>query len=811
MDNAKKKRLKKYISWAALAVVVLALAVMPMMAQPEEEADGPVASILDGTVQMGSVESTLQGGGTLSAGDAMNVTLPTGVKITEFLVKNGDMVAEGDPVAVVDKVSVMNAILEVQDTLEYLQDEIADAKDDTVSSTISATAGGLVKQVYGKAGDSVQDVMLEHGALAVLSLDSMMAVDLERDMALAAGDTVCVSFSDGTEVSGRVETNLNGVIVVTVNDDDYEVGTQVLVTTEDGDRIGAGPLYVHNAWKATAFSGTISTVYAKENTEVYSGSTLFTLTDTDFTGNLDSFASLHREYEELLQDLFRMYQDEVVTAPCDGMVSGVDEDSAFLLSAIEGEQGWFVDLLTNAVEEGSEKSWSVMLLSNEAQCDGTDKDGTLCTADEHIKGCYYYCTGLEGCTAKEHKNGCAYYCTMLPDCANANHKTGCLGVCTGDGDTCQSTRDHEYHLKSCIKRCISDQDEDSSTTCDADVHYDACIESCTQSEDCTALIHKEGCYFHGVTYTAYAAKVDFVSLEGLQVVFDTTTVYTVTPSADGWTLVSPSELKELFVGEATTITVADPSAYQAGDIILVVTGTNSSGETVYQGTTVHQNAQSDNSGYPGGMGGYGDLSSLFGGMGGMSGMSGLGGSASSAFELFDLDGDILMTVTEQDVMTLTIALDEQDISKVSVGQAAEVKVSALKGEVFEAEVTEIGTEGTNSGGSSKFTVELTMPLAENMLDGMSATASIPLYTKMNVLTIPVAALVEEGARTVVYTALDEENGEPTSPVEVTVGVSDGINAELLSGLDSGAVYYYSYYDTLELSTEVKSSGFSFGR
>ena len=596
MDNAKKKRVKKYVSWICLAALVVLLAVMPLMARSEEETDGPTASILSGTVEVGDLETALKGGGNLAAGNAVNITIPTGVKITEFLVSNGDVVEEGDPVATVDKVTVMNAILEVQDTMEYLQDEILDAKDDTVSSTISATAGGRVKQVYAAAGDSVEDVMLEHGALAVLSLDGMMAVQLERKMDLAAGDTVCVSFSDGTEVSGRVESNLDGVIVVTVNDDDYEVGAQVLVTTEDGDRIGAGPLYVHNAWKATAFSGAVSTVYAKVDTDVYSGSTLFTLTDTDFAGNLDYYANLHREYEELLQELFEMYESEVIAAPCGGMISGVDEDSVFLLSALEGEQGWFVDLLSAPQQE--ETGWKVMLLSNEEEiCTGDEN----CQASEHEDGCPMKCTGLEGCPeieGKEHNAGCAVYCTMLPDCANTNHKTGCLGVCTGDGDTCQSTRSHEYHLKTCIKRCISDLDEDESTTCDASVHYDACIENCTGGEDCPALTHKTGCYYHGVTYTAYAVKVDFVALEGLQVIPDTSTTYTVTPSGSGWELVSPSELKGLFVGEAQILEVADTSKYQAGDVLLIITGTNSAGEVIYQDTAIYQSASSGNQGFP---------------------------------------------------------------------------------------------------------------------------------------------------------------------------------------------------------------------
>lgn len=777
MDKAKKKRLKKYISWICLAALVALLAVMPLLAQSEQEEDGPVASILDGTVQMGSIETGLQGGGTLSAGNAVNVELPKGVKITGFLVKNGDVVSEGDPVAAVDKVSVMTAIVQVRDTLEYIQDEMDDAKDETVASTVKATAGGRVKQVYAQAGDSVQDVMLRHGALAVLSLDGMMAVKLEQATALAAGDSVTVTFSDGTEVSGRVESNLDGQLVVTVNDKDYEAGAQVTVTGGDGAVLGTGALYVHNAWKATAFSGTVSTVYARENTDVYSGASLFSLKDTDFTGTLDSLASLHREYEELLQKLFTMYETGVITAPGGGLVSGVDTDSEFLLADIQGEQGWFVDLLSASSEE---KGWTVMLLSNEET----------------------ECTGQEDCEAKEHEPGCLSQCTGLPDCANGNHKAGCLGDCTGNGDTCQSTLGPEYHDKTCYKRCIV------AEGCDAEVHQDACIERCTQSEDCPALTHKEGCWFHGVTYTAIAARVEVAGTDELRVVYGTT-VYEVTPDGTGWKLVNPAELQDVFVGEAQSLVLEDMTGYQTGDILLIVTGTNSSGQTVYQDATIYEKAQTEDTpgGFPG-MGGFGDLSGMFSGMGGMSGL--YGGTTGTEFTLYELEGDVLMTVTEQEVMILSITLDEQDIAKVSLGQTAQVKVTPLKGRTFEAEVTEIGLFGTSSGGSSKFTVELTVPLAEDMIAGMSATAYIPLYTKMDVLTIPVAALVEEGGRTLVYTALDSETGEPAAPVEVTIGVSDGITAELLSGLKSGDAYYYSYYDTLELSTEVESGGYSFG-
>ena len=172
-------------------------------------------------------------------------------------------------------------------------------------------------------------------------------------------------------------------------------------------------------------------------------------------------------------------------------------------------------------------------------------------------------------------------------------------------------------------------------------------------------------------------------------------------------------------------------------------------------------------------------------------------------KLFDLEGSTLLTVSPQDTASLVIQLDQQDIASVRVGQKATVKVEALGDTLFEATVTEVSGQGNNRGGSSKFAVKLELSKMPEMLDGMSATASLPMQEKTEVPVILVAALAEQGAWTVVYTALDEKTGEPANPVPVTVGLSDGNYVEILEGLQVGDTYCYSYYDTLELDTGVE--------
>lgn len=827
MDKASKKLFQKYLRWAALALLVALLAAMPLLAKQEVEADGPVASILSGTVENGSVSTSLRGGGTLQAADAKKVTVPASVKITEFLVKNGQTVTEGTAVAAVDPVSVMNAIVEVTDTMEILQKQMESARDETVSSQVKATAGGRIKEVYAQPGDSVQQVMLEHGALAVLSLDGLMAADLSQSVDIRTGDSLRATLPDGTTVSARVESNLDGVITVTVEDEGYKAGDLVTLSTEDGEPLGEAPLYIHSSWRATAFTGTVSSVNAKVDAIVSAGSNLFTLEDTDFAAQMEYLAGLHREYEVLLQDLCRMYDSGVITAPCDGTVSGIDKDSAHLLCA--QEKTWEA----RPLNANSQTGWRVLLLSStEPVCTG--EESCLLPADSqlHQEHCIQACDKSLSCDAHMHHASCIHACDhadKAEDCdATGSHFDDCIRSCTAaeEEKTCPS----EKHYSNCIESCtVSDGTEtcpgtgshhsdcigscDRTEECPGTKHHQAaCVTHCTGEEGCDALNHKEACPLYGIAYTAMAAKVSAVGKE-LVVLLDPVTQYQAEPSGNGWEL-KDAELRTDLMLYETTLQPSNKVTCAAGDIILILTGTDADGNVLVSNRVVlYRKGQEEQKPGPGGfggmMGGFGNLSGLMGMFGGFSGGYG-GGAAASGPELFSLDGDVLMTITPHSTVSLTIAIDQQDISKVQVGQKAQVEVGALKGQVFEAVVTQLGASGYSSGGSSKFDVKLELEMSEDMLDGMSATATIPLDTREAVLTIPVKALTEDGARTVVYTALDKETGEPTMPVEVQVGISDGESAQILSGLSEGDTYYYSYYDTLELDHKAESSGFSFG-
>ena len=794
MDKTKKKSVKRYILWGVLALAVLWLALMPLMARQQQTEDGPQASILSANATVSSIRTAIHGGGTLEAGDPENISIPADVKIEEFLVKNGDFVREGDPLAAVDKVSVMTAITEIRDSMSTVEKQMESYSNEKAATEVSAAAGGRVKLVYAREGDRVESVMLEHGALAVLSLDSKLCVRLTAGSDLATGETVTVTLADGKEVTGRVESNLSGELVVTIADKGYAVGQTVSVAG-----VGTGELEIHSPWKATAFAGTVSIVYAQPEQTLNSGAALFTLKDTDYTAQREILAETHREYEELLQKLFKMYETGVISALCDGMVSGIDKNSAHLLAAQEEEidaqpltagEGEFRLVLLSDITpltEGGE-------MGNSRTGDTTCTGQADCTADTHEENCLSLCTSADEhgkCAAKNHKSDCIEACSHATEegkCTASKHYPDCIESCQPDmGDACPATGKHK---KACIKGCIH---ANAGGDCPSSTHYEDCIEKCTHSQSinnpCPASKHAADCYYADMSYKARVAKVVAVGDE-LVLMWDASgRQYDVLKSGSNWVLADGQTFDEKLLISRDGPTLPNTGNYKAGEIVFYVTGYRLE-EAVWQSVVTYRSAPTPTMPST-------NFNFNFS-------MPSMGGGTSSQTQLYDLNGDTLMTVTPQDTMTLTVSVDESDISSVKTGMTAEITVNALPDEVFEGEITKVAMSGSGNGGSSKFAVEITLPRQSEMLAGMSASAVIALYEKMDVLTLPAAALSEDGAKTIVYTALDKKTGEPANPVEVTTGLSDGETVEILSGLSSGDCVYYAYYDTLEESDAVET-------
>lgn len=324
----RKKRIKRLV--VTLAVILAAAAVLSaVVSNLRGRVEASMAEgrdkVLNYSADYGSISTRVSGTGTIEDVDTEYVTVPKGVEIEEVIVQPNTSLREGDVVATIDLTTVLSATAEVQEEISDLDKQLAEAGNDSVASYITAGASGRVKKIYAAKDMDVAGCMVENGALALLSLDGKMAVDVDDDH-LQAGDRVTVEREDGSRIEGEVEKSVAGRATVLVTDNGPALDEKVHVLDEAGEKLGSGALYIHSPFRVTGFTGTISNVIMQENQSVYAGSSICGLINTSYRVRYNSILKERGEKEETLLELLSLYQKGALRAPFDGTVLKVDYD-----------------------------------------------------------------------------------------------------------------------------------------------------------------------------------------------------------------------------------------------------------------------------------------------------------------------------------------------------------------------------------------------------------------------------------------------------------------------------------------------------
>lgn len=326
LSRAQVRRL--VIGAAIAAVVITAGAVYLRKRVTEQFGRGSTAEISSAEVISGSISTSVYGSGRLSDDDVEKLEIPSGVKLKEIRVSPGDKVDEGTLLASVNVNSVLAAMNDVSDQLSTLDSSISAAASSSGVSYISASVSGRIKKIYAAAGDSVSGVMYEHGALMLLSLDGYMAVDIDAP-SLSAGDSVTVTGEGGASYAGTVDSVTGGTATVLVSDNSTAYGESVTIADENGEALGSGTLYIHDELKIMGYTGTVSYVSVSENSVVYSGSTLLSLSGGAESAGYDALLEQRAELEDELSQLIAIYREGGVYFGLSGtvkVVNAVDED-----------------------------------------------------------------------------------------------------------------------------------------------------------------------------------------------------------------------------------------------------------------------------------------------------------------------------------------------------------------------------------------------------------------------------------------------------------------------------------------------------
>ncbi len=135
-------------------------------------------------------------------------------------------------------------------------------------------------------------------------------------------------------------------------------------------------------------------------------------------------------------------------------------------------------------------------------------------------------------------------------------------------------------------------------------------------------------------------------------------------------------------------------------------------------------------------------------------------------------------------MELSAEVDEIDIPGVKLGQRAIIEVDALPDARLEGKVISISTLSVEVAGVVLYgvTIGFDVPEAFELKPGMSASVDIVTSERNNVLLVPDRAIAQDSqGNPVVKVVVDEEIEERP----VTIGISDGLDTEIIDGLDEG--------------------------
>jgi HlyD family secretion protein len=162
------------------------------------------------------------------------------------------------------------------------------------------------------------------------------------------------------------------------------------------------------------------------------------------------------------------------------------------------------------------------------------------------------------------------------------------------------------------------------------------------------------------------------------------------------------------------------------------------------------------------------------------------GDAISSILVLGSTATLVMTEGDTRQVYVQGKVDEADIAHVYMGQPARIKVESFRDRVFNGKVTKIAPLGVEKDNVTTFEVRVSIdnPTGE-LKANMTANAEILLDEHKGVLTVPENAVIYDGQKNATVEVPDKNQKEGKRKVPVKVGLSNGSQTEILSGLKQG--------------------------
>lgn len=150
------------------------------------------------------------------------------------------------------------------------------------------------------------------------------------------------------------------------------------------------------------------------------------------------------------------------------------------------------------------------------------------------------------------------------------------------------------------------------------------------------------------------------------------------------------------------------------------------------------------------------------------------------------DGTTIATIADMNDLIFKGKIDETEVGLLHTGMPMKISIGALPDLSPEASIEYIAPKGTEDNGSNTFEIKaaISVPASAGLRAGYSANASVMLDKADGALTIPESVIEWAGDSTFVYCLTDSMPVQKFERRQVKTGISDGINIQVLDGIDS---------------------------
>ena len=146
---------------------------------------------------------------------------------------------------------------------------------------------------------------------------------------------------------------------------------------------------------------------------------------------------------------------------------------------------------------------------------------------------------------------------------------------------------------------------------------------------------------------------------------------------------------------------------------------------------------------------------------------------------------VVIELIDSSAFEMSAIVDEIDVANLKLGQKATVTLDAFSDLELIGSVSSISAFSQTQSGVVSYPISISLIVPENiqLLQGMSATATIEINLASNALLVPKKAISGTGDRAMVMVMVDGQ----AQPRMVTVGATDGTQTEVVNGLQEGDV------------------------